>query len=615
MAGNHTHRSVTRASHSIVRPEDVRAYPRQVRQHRDFNSCCGPSSHVYAGQGDAMARRYRASTIETEHAAKIIQSNFKHYTLSKNFEKLKSSHDQSRVQRLRMSDISSDRDSVWSDVAVISQPGSPHKPMMFHGEDMFDGNEDQDSGDFTSPSPSPDSFQVADADDDSLSYVRSHSTSDSRLQDIQLKFHNGTDRSRKRQYRIGLNLFNKKPEKGIRYLMEQRFLRNSSKAVAEFLISRKGLSKQMIGEYLGNIRTPFNQDVLISVVQHLNFTGLEVDQALRKLIHLFRLPGESQKIQCVMERFAQRYCFCNPSYVRVFDSVDAIFLLSYAIIMVNTDLHNPNIKAVNKMSKDAFIKNFKTIDNGKEVPTDLLAGIYNRILKNELRVGPDHVSQVRKVEKTMVGNIPVLAIPERRLVCYCRLYELSDPNKKEKHHQREIFLFNDILVITKIYAKKKDRITYTYRRSIRIADVIVQCFESEHYKFGIKLISGVNKATLIHFNARNKHDRDKFVDDLVDSIAELKEMSLLPSTSREAEKNLSTAQSRMSKDSGVGDLDSRKSAELPRAHPPHAAEHEDRSAQARSSSLTEIGNGLLKSQHSHRSDSHCVVVTRKSYHV
>lgn len=67
---------------------------------------------------------------------------------------------------------------------------------------------------------------------------------------------------RKRQYRVGLNLFNKKPERGINYLIGRSFLENSPQAVAKFLLTRKGLSKQMIGEYLGNLQNPFNMSVL-----------------------------------------------------------------------------------------------------------------------------------------------------------------------------------------------------------------------------------------------------------------------------------------------------------------------------------------------------------------
>ena len=43
-----------------------------------------------------------------------------------------------------------------------------------------------------------------------------------------------------------------------------------------------------------------------------------------------------------------------------------------------------------------------------------------------------------------------LAVPHRRLICYCRLFEVKDPNKREKSnmHQREVFLFNDLLLVS-----------------------------------------------------------------------------------------------------------------------------------------------------------------------
>jgi len=54
----------------------------------------------------------------------------------------------------------------------------------------------------------------------------------------------------------------RKPEKGIGYLVEQRFLEYRPSTVARFLITRKGLSKLMIGEYLGNLQKQFNAQVL-----------------------------------------------------------------------------------------------------------------------------------------------------------------------------------------------------------------------------------------------------------------------------------------------------------------------------------------------------------------
>lgn len=134
---------------------------------------------------------------------------------------------------------------------------------------------------------------------------------------------------RKRQYRVGLNLFNKKPEKGIAYLIRRGFLENTPQGVARFLISRKGLSRQMIGEYLGNLQSSFNMAVLECFASELDLSGMQVDVALRKFQAYFRMPGEAQKIERLMEIFSQRYCQCNSDVVarlRSSDTVSAVFL-------------------------------------------------------------------------------------------------------------------------------------------------------------------------------------------------------------------------------------------------------------------------------------------------
>lgn len=47
------------------------------------------------------------------------------------------------------------------------------------------------------------------------------------------------------------------------------------------------------------------------------------------------------------------------------------------------------------------------VDNGQDIPRDLLVGIYQRIQKWELRTNDDHVSQVQAVERVIVGKKPV----------------------------------------------------------------------------------------------------------------------------------------------------------------------------------------------------------------
>lgn len=66
-------------------------------------------------------------------------------------------------------------------------------------------------------------------------------------------------------------------------------------------------------------------------------------------------------------------------------------------------------------------------------------------------------------------------------MCYCRLYEVADIYKKERPgvHQREVFLFNDLLVITKILSKKKNSVTYTFRQSYPLNGLTVGLFQMQ----------------------------------------------------------------------------------------------------------------------------------------
>jgi hypothetical protein len=128
----------------------------------------------------------------------------------------------------------------------------------------------------------------------------------------------------------------------------------------------------------------------------------------------------------------------------------------------------------------------------------------------------------------LIGKKPALIAPHRRLVCYCRLYEIYDLSKRERltAHQREVFLFNDLLIITKISGKKRQQLQYQFRQAFRLSGMNLYLFETTHYQYGIRLVRkpDVNQTNLITFNARNEHDRTKFCEDLKEAIMEMDEM-------------------------------------------------------------------------------------------
>ncbi|KAJ8378201.1 hypothetical protein AAFF_G00244890 [Aldrovandia affinis] len=173
----------------------------------------------------------------------------------------------------------------------------------------------------------------------------------------------------------GIELFNKKPKRGIQYLQEQGMLGVSAEDIAQFLHQEERLDTTQVGEFLGeNVR--FNKEVMYCYVDQLDFCGRDFVSALRAFLEGFRLPGEAQKIDRLMEKFAARYLECNQGQT-LFASADTAYVLAYSVIMLTTDLHSPQVK--NKMTKEQYIKMNQGINDSKDLPEEYLSSIYDEI--------------------------------------------------------------------------------------------------------------------------------------------------------------------------------------------------------------------------------------------
>ena len=182
----------------------------------------------------------------------------------------------------------------------------------------------------------------------------------------------------------GVALFNEKPASGIRLLADGGLIDGDATSVADFLRVANGLSPTAVGEYLGD-RAEFNSEVLQAYVAACDFSGAPFSQALRHFLSLFRLPGEAQKIDRIMERFAAHYLVQNPD--GPLQSADTAYVLAYSCIMLHTDAHNISIKRKDKMSSEAFIANNRGIGpDGADLPADFLLALYSDIVQNEIKM-------------------------------------------------------------------------------------------------------------------------------------------------------------------------------------------------------------------------------------
>ena len=206
-------------------------------------------------------------------------------------------------------------------------------------------------------------------------------------------------KERKTEFIKCTKIFNEKPKQGIPLLIEKNFIKSDSERdIAEFLFENNGrMNKKMIGLLLCD---PARTSLLKSFIDLFDFEELRVDEAIRILLTKFRLPGESQQIERIIETFSARYVDCQnydlskanqnneEDLAAIQPDADSVFILSYSIIMLNTDLHNPQVKE--HMSFEDYCSNLKGCYNQQNFPSWYLDRIYCSIRDKEIVMPEEH---------------------------------------------------------------------------------------------------------------------------------------------------------------------------------------------------------------------------------
>lgn len=199
-------------------------------------------------------------------------------------------------------------------------------------------------------------------------------------------------KTQKAQQHEGVIKFNQKPRKGLEFLVDIGYLKemNVEEVCRFFKNPLEGIDKTAVGDYLGEDKE-FNLACMAGMVDSHNFENAALDDALRSFLADFRLPGESQKIDRMMERFASKYVEDNPD--AGYANPDAAYILSFALIMLQTDAHNPGVR--NKMTVDQFISTNRGINDGEDFPKEMLVALYESILANPLTLPEDEAARVK----------------------------------------------------------------------------------------------------------------------------------------------------------------------------------------------------------------------------
>jgi len=203
------------------------------------------------------------------------------------------------------------------------------------------------------------------------------------------------EKARKTAMSNAIRTFNHKPKHGIKLLIKEGFIPSDKPSdIAAFIVTEERLDKTQIGEYLGE-GDEKNIEIMHAFVDTMDFTKKRFVDSLRQFLQSFRLPGEAQKIDRFMLKFAHRYVMGNPN---AFANADTAYVLAYSVIMLNTDAHSG--KVANRMTREDFIKNNRGINDSADLPDEYLTSIYEEIQGHEI------VLDSEREAAAVAGNIP-----------------------------------------------------------------------------------------------------------------------------------------------------------------------------------------------------------------
>ncbi|KAE8305622.1 Sec7 family protein [Giardia duodenalis] len=128
--------------------------------------------------------------------------------------------------------------------------------------------------------------------------------------------------------------------------------------------------------------------------------------AIRYYLSFFHIPGESQQIERIMKVFSQHFVHLFsllPDDMKngTTFTQELAYILSYAVLMLNTDLHNSSVKE--KMTKEVFIKNTKCADKQDLIQVQFLAELYDGIISS-----PFSINEIRTRQFISTHGFPQL---------------------------------------------------------------------------------------------------------------------------------------------------------------------------------------------------------------
>ena len=164
--------------------------------------------------------------------------------------------------------------------------------------------------------------------------------------------------------------FNQKNIKESYNILQKSEIINSITEFGEFLLAVSGFDKYLIGEFLAKDKPPNDKgEVLKSFINNIDMSHKKISllEILRFLLNRINLPKDANLILVIMECFTNTFFKMNQNdkeFINIFsNNSDNIYLLISTLLALNTMFTRTDIKNMNQIKKEEFIKMNNSIDS------------------------------------------------------------------------------------------------------------------------------------------------------------------------------------------------------------------------------------------------------------
>ncbi|KAG8348324.1 Sec7 domain [Trypanosoma vivax] len=157
--------------------------------------------------------------------------------------------------------------------------------------------------------------------------------------------------------------------------------------IAQFLLMTPSLNLEAVAEFL-SYPAVLPLQVCQVFMDSLPLAGKTLVDGLKELLQVVQLPKEGQRIERLIEFFCSAYYKAGsieyPDLdIFPFRSEESCFIAAIAVIMLNTNLHNPNVSS-NKMTAATFHAQLRGCNEGTDFPHHFTSKIFEEISSHSL---------------------------------------------------------------------------------------------------------------------------------------------------------------------------------------------------------------------------------------